>query len=393
MITRLVHDVASRMVYPFLPEIATGLGLPIEQAGALISLRYGIGILGPVFGALFDRIGHRRGTTVGLIVLGFGMLVTGAASSLPLAAIGFILSGIGSVIFIPTLIAYVSDRVPYARRGRITGAIETTWAIAGMIGVPLIGVIIAAQGWRAPFFILGFAALFGAGLTLFLEESRAMMRASIPTFNVQSLSQHKSAIVFIVVWFLIFFAFENIQVGYSSWLETQYGLNTTERGSAQTFFGLFEIVASAGSTLFLDRIGKKRGVTGGLIVVMIGYMLLATLGSAGLGWALLSIGVAFLGFEFTVVSGIPIMGEQIPEARGTMIALTFMAGNVGRMAGDLAGSALTAGVGFRIAALISLIAAIVDVVAFAAWVHEASDEGRPQRGVAQEATGSEQTAS
>ena len=96
--------------------------------------------------------------------------------------------------------------------------------------------------------------------------------------------------------------------------------------------------------MFLDRIGKKRGVTGGLIVVLIGYVLLASLGSSALPLALVAISVAFLGFEFSVVSGVPIMGEQVPAARGTMIALALTAGSVGRMIADLLGSAL---VGWR----------------------------------------------
>ena len=131
MSTRAVHDVAMRMVYPFLPEIAAGLGISIEQMGGLISLRNGMGLIAPAFGALSDRVGHRRSAMLGLVMLGLGLLITGFASGIGLAAIGFVLTGIGSAIFIPTLLAYVSDRVPFARRGRVTGAIEMTWGLAG----------------------------------------------------------------------------------------------------------------------------------------------------------------------------------------------------------------------------------------------------------------------
>jgi predicted MFS family arabinose efflux permease len=158
MSTRAVHDVAVRMVYPFLPEIAAGLGVSIAQAGLLVSLRNGMGIVAPAFGAMSDRMGHRRSAMLGLLVLGIGLLMTGVANDLGLAAIGFILTGVGSAIFIPALLAYVSDRVPFARRGRVTGAIEMTWGLAGMIGVPIAGVIITALDWRAPFILLGLAA-------------------------------------------------------------------------------------------------------------------------------------------------------------------------------------------------------------------------------------------
>ncbi len=370
MIARAGHDTAARMIYPFLPEVAAGLGVSIEQVGVLISLRNGVGIIAPVFGVMSDRIGHRRSALLGLVVLGIGLIVTGTASGLPSAAIGFILAGLGSTIFIPALIAYVSDRVPFARRGRVTGTIELTWALAGLIGVPLIGVIITVLGWRAPFILLGAATFASAGLMLLLEEATTLRRASVAAFELRSLRRHRSALAFVAAWFLIFFAFENIQVGYASWLETQYGLNTAQRGAAQSIFGLFEIAASACSALFLDRIGKKRGVTGGLIVMLSGYVLLAVSGSSALWIGLMSIGVAFLGFEFSVVSGVPIMGEQLPEARGTLIALAVTAGSLGRMVGDLSGSALVSGAGFMAAALLSAVTAVVSITIFVKWVQE-----------------------
>jgi predicted MFS family arabinose efflux permease len=375
MLTRAVHDVAMRMVYPFVPEIAAGLGVSVAQVGLLISLRNGMGVIAPAFGAMSDRIGHRRSAMLGLMVLGAGLLITGLANGMGLAAIGFILTGIGSAMFIPTLLAYVSDRVPYARRGRVTGAIEMTWGLAGMIGVPLVGVIITAIGWRAPFIILGLAAFGGGGLILLLEEPREqhILRQAL---KLAALRQNRSAMAFIVTWFLMFFAFENIQVGYATWLESQFGLSTAARGTVQILFGVFEITASLTSALFLDRIGKKRGVTGGLIVVLIGYVILATLGSSALWLGLGAISITFLGFEFSVVSGVPIMGEQVPAARGTLIALVMTAGGLGRMIADWTGSALASGAGFSTAAAISAIAALITVGLFARWVRESGIEGQ-----------------
>jgi predicted MFS family arabinose efflux permease len=373
MLTRAVHDVAMRMVYPFMPEIAAGLGVSVAQVGLLISLRNGVGVIAPAFGAMSDRMGHRRSTRLGLMVLGAGLLITGVASGPGLAAIGFILSGIGSAIFIPALLAYVSDRVPFARRGRVTGAIEMTWGLAGMIGVPLMGMIITAIGWRAPFILLGIASFAGAALLRLLEESKEQ-HVLREVLRLAALRRNRSALAFIATWFLIFFAFENIQVGYAAWLETHFGLDTAQRGTVQILFGVFEIAASLSSALFLDRIGKKRGMTGGLIVVALGYVLLATLGSAALWLGLGAISVTFLGFEFSVVSGVPIMGEQVPAARGTLIAVVMTAGGLGRMMADWTGSALAGSVGFSAAAAVSAIVALITVGLFARWVRENGPE-------------------
>ncbi len=378
MSTRAVHDIAMRMVYPFLPDFAKGLGITIEQMGGLIALRNGVGIVAPVFGAMSDRVGHRRSAMLGMLVLGLGLLLTGVASGIELAAVGFILTGVGSAMFIPTLLAYVSDRIPFARRGRVTGAIEMTWGLAGMIGVPIVGLIITATGWRAPFILLGVGAFVGAGLMLLLAEFKEQ-RVLRQALRLAALQHNRSALAFIATWFLVFFAFENIQVGYAAWLEQHFGLSTAARGAVQMIFGIFEITASFSSAMFLDRIGKKRGVTGGLLVVLLGYVLLATLGSMALPIGLLAISITFLGFEFSVVSGVPIMGEQVPAARGTMIALALTAGSVGRMLADWVGSALVSGAGFPLAALISAVTALLTVIVFVRGVNERGTEApRPQ---------------
>jgi MFS family permease len=142
MIARLIHDTTIRMVYPFLPEIAAGLRVSQADVSVMLSLRSGVGIISPLFGLLSDRIGHRRSMVGGLIVLALGLGITGTAEGVGLSAIGFVVAGIGTAIYIPALQAYVSDGVPYERRGRALGAIELTWALSGMIGVRVVGAVI-----------------------------------------------------------------------------------------------------------------------------------------------------------------------------------------------------------------------------------------------------------
>ncbi len=371
---RLAHDVAARVIYPFTPEIAAGLKVTEGQLGTLLSLRYGVSLGGPLFGAWADRVGHRRAMTIGLLLVSIGMGLIGLSEGLIGPGLGFIISGVGSAIYIPALIAYMSDRTPYARRGRILGTIELTWALSGMIGVPLMGVLLASQGWRAPFIALAAATLACAALTLLLESSQDLSGFRKPDrsqlHGFKAILRNRSALAFVAAWFLVFFAFENIQISYGSWLETRFGLTTTARGSLSTLFGVFELIASGGSSLLLDRIGKKRGVVDGLIVATLGYAILFALGSTALPWALAAISISFLGFEFSVVSGLSVMSELVPTARGTMLALAVSTGAVGRMAADPLGSALTANGAFSIVALISLAAGTLNTIVFAAGVKE-----------------------
>lgn len=376
IVGRLAHDVSVRLVYPFTPEIAAGLKIGVEQLGALLSLRNGVSIVGPLFGAWADRVGHRRAMTAGLLLVAVGMGLIGFSAGLIVPALGFVVAGAGSAIYLPALLAYASERTPYRSRGRVLGAIELAWALSGMIGVPVLGLLIAPLGWRAPFASIAAVTASCAALTLLLEEA-PRDRTARPRFNFGAVLRNRSALAFIATWFLVFFAFESIQVNYGSWFEQQFELDATARGSVQTLFGVFEIAASGGSALFLDRLGKKRGVTAGLMVVVISYGLLAALGQTSLPWALASICLAFVGFEFSVVSGASVMSELAPAARGTMLAFGASAGSLGRMAADLVGSAVMVSAGFSTVALMSIVAGMLTVLVFALGVKERQSDRAP----------------
>jgi predicted MFS family arabinose efflux permease len=80
--------------------------------------------------------------------------------------------------------------------------------------------------------------------------------------------------------------------------------------------------------------------------------------------------IAFLGFEFSVVSGLPIGSEQAPQARGTMLALVVMSSSIGRMLGAVTGGAFYTGAGFTVAALVSGLIAIATVILFVWGIRE-----------------------
>jgi predicted MFS family arabinose efflux permease len=370
MIARLVHDTSVRVVYPFLPELSAGLGAPVDRVGTLLSLRSGAGILSPLFGAVSDRIGHRRTMSAALALLALGLGMVGLADALWAAAAGFFVTGIATATYYPALLAYLSERTPYERRGRIFGTLELTWALAGMIVVPALGALIGPLGWRAPFLALAIGATVCAALTLSLPETPARLRVQAEAFHIASIFRIRSAAAFLLVWLLMILSFEIVQVGYASWFETQFGLSAQQRGMTQTLFGAFEIAASAGSSLFLDRIGKKRGVTGGLIILCVGYVMLLSFGPLALWLGLAAMSVTFLGFEFSVVSSLSIGSEQVPQARGTMLALGVMMSGLGRMVGAVTGSALIAATGFGAAALLSALLGAAAVGLFALFVQE-----------------------
>ncbi len=161
---RLLINAQFRIPYPFLPAISRGLGVPLEVAGLLLTVRGLLGATSPLFGYLSDRIGRKPLMLAGLLMLiaGAGLLFLG--HSFGWALVAFALFGLAKSSYDPAMQAYVSDVVPYEHRGRALGATELSWSASWLFAVPLTGLLIARWSWRAPFLVialLGLLTLWG----------------------------------------------------------------------------------------------------------------------------------------------------------------------------------------------------------------------------------------
>src|SRR5512136_414416 len=164
LLARITLNISYRITYPFLPAIARGLGVDLTPASLLVTARAAGGLASPVFGPLSDRFGRKR-----LMLAGVAFLIAGASlcAAVPLYAafmVAFVLFGVAKAIYDPSMQAAISDRVPYAERGRAIGISELSWSAAWLIGVPSAGWLIARVGWQAPFALI--AVLGMAGLLL-----------------------------------------------------------------------------------------------------------------------------------------------------------------------------------------------------------------------------------
>jgi DHA1 family inner membrane transport protein len=161
LLSRTTINSNFRVVYPFLPVISRGLGVPLTAASFLLTLRALVGLSSPLFGPLSDRYRRRS-----LMLVGLGMLTTGAAliagwPTYRVATVAFILFGLSKTAYDPAMQACLGDAVPYHRRGRVLGITELSWSAAWPIGVAAAGFLIERAGWQTPFVALTLLALVG----------------------------------------------------------------------------------------------------------------------------------------------------------------------------------------------------------------------------------------
>lgn len=367
---KVILNTMYRLIYPFLPVLARGLGVDIRAMSLALSVRAASGALGPLVAPLSDRKGRVFGMSLGLGLFSAGAAAAYFGRGFALFVAALVLATVGKYVFEPAMLAHLGDNVPYDRRGRVLAVTEWGWAFSFILGVPAAGFLIVRFGWRSPFIVLA-----GLGLAVLAVLRTSFGRAAgpggpRPTAAGNGLRDHadKFGAVFgsaaaraaLAVIFLGAMANETVNVVFGVWLEDSFGLRIAALGAASAIIGLSEL---GGETLVagtIDRLGKLR-------TLLLGFganaaiALLLPLGGGSAGRALAALFVFYLTFEFAAVSVIPLMSEILPEARATLLAFYTAAFSLGRAAG--AGiSPLLYRSGFR---AVTLAAVVLDLLALA----------------------------
>ncbi|MDP2623432.1 MAG: MFS transporter [Actinomycetota bacterium] len=353
--TRLVVNTAYRFVFPFLPAISRGLGVSLGQAGLLVSARSLAGVATPVVVAGIGRGEQRVRLAVGGLILFAGGAAVAAAGGLYAGALaGFVLMGLGKPGFDAAAQAYIADRTPYEKRARYLSIIELTWAGGLLVGAPVAGLLIDRIGWQAPFWVTAVLVAGAAGLAPLMLDADPGGRAA-PIGRL-----HLTRSAFAVLWVVVLFSFgaETTMVVYGAWLEDEFALSLAALGVASTFVALAELAGEGAVLAFADRVGKRRMVSAGLGASAAGYLALGALGG-GLAPGLIAMSLAFVAFEVTIVSTVPLATEVIPGARSRFLALMMVAVSIGRAAGDAIGPTLFEWRGLAANTTASAIAALV----------------------------------
>ena len=343
--TRTVLNAPFRIVYPFLPSIARGLGVSLGLASGLVTLRVLFNLLAPLFGPFTDRYGRRVTMEIGLLICGLASVALAGLGTVVGAALAFALFGIAKAMYDPAAHAYVADSVPYERRGRAAGLVELSWSTAWLVGVPLSGLLIERWGWRSPWAALAVLSMAGTLLmhcklpddqrSTESRDARAVLPSLLTTWA--TVIRRSKVRGLLAVAFFLTLAVETPLIVYGAWLETSFGLGLATLGLASTVVGVAELAGEFGTAVIADRLGKRRSVLLGMAGLVVSLVLLPVVASGGLLPAMLAVVCVLFAFEFSFVSFLPVVSEAVPHSRATLLALNVVAFSLGRVAGTSLG--------------------------------------------------------
>ncbi len=301
------------MTYSFLPAFARGAAVSESTMGIVLGVRDLTALSAPLAGKAADRVGTGR-------VMGYAGV--GAAIGLAISAtgsigliIGLVVVGLFVVAYNVAVSAWIGHAVAYERRARVSGLVELSWGGAALVGVPLVGLLIDQFGWRtAPAFL----ALLALPLSLFLARQNASLSATDAASSEKPVMTG-AAVGALAVNTTLAVSAQFIFISHGLWLEDSYDLNPAQIGGVVFAAAVMEVVGTLGTARITDAIGKRRAILGGATLMMLGLFALGIFPTASLVLAVVLLALVFLGFEFAIVSAIPLIAELDPNARAAMV--------------------------------------------------------------------------
>lgn len=372
-IARLLLNTGLRMVYPFAPALARGLGVPVTGIYQLVTIRNLVGFASPLFSPLSERYG-RRPVIVGAVLLfsaGSGIVFIFPAYR-PLGVTLSVIA-LAKVIYDPAIQAHVGDVVPYRQRGKAISVTELSWAGALLIGAPTVGWSISRFGWQSPFLFLG---VLGLAAAVFLWRTipdgsgRTSRRPRLHEIAA-TLKDHPVVWAACLYILLAMTANEILFIVYGDWMERSFGLSLTSLGVAAGVIGGAEVSGEIVVGWAVDHFGKRPVIitTGALTALL--YVLIPFTSTA-LSPALATLFVLFLFFEITVVGGIPLMTELVPSARGVVMSMILAASALGRALGSWSGALIWRAGNFTTNGLVAAGVMVTAVLILTLFVREGS---------------------
>ena len=318
MIVRTVLNSVHRMVYPFLPVFARGLGVDISTMSLLMTARSLLGATSPFLGPIADRRGRKFGMLagLGLFILGIGVVSIFPTFWALIVALG--LAMIGKYIFDPAMQAYFGDRIPYHQRGTALAVTEVAWSMSFIAGVPVAGFLIDRFGWSAPFPLFSILGLIAFFIIWRIVPNEDPHHEPVSNSREGYMAVFKStpalAGISIALWASA--ANELVSVIFGVWLEDSFGLKIAALAGASAVIGISELSGEGLVAFTTDRLGKPRALAIGLITNSLAALLLPFIGQTQVG-ALIGLFLFYITFEYVMVSHIPMVTELVPSARAT----------------------------------------------------------------------------
>lgn len=358
------------IVLPLLPLYAKHYGASPAVIG-MLAISYSVTqlIFSPIWGALSDRHGRRPILLLSLVGAVIFYALFGWAPSL----LWLFVARLGAGVFaanISTAMAYIADMTSRDNRAKGMGLIGAAFGIGFIIG-PAVGGFLSQFSYNLPGYGAALLSFIALALAFFKLPESLLSRTRSATANVlqsfwqpiQTALQQKDFVRPMLMYFLVTFAFANMQVTFPLFTQEVFALDVQHVGYLFALSGIMSILLQGG---LIGRLSKRFGEG-----------MLAIIGAAMYVIGLLAIPFAKSVYLLVVIMGLVGLatGLTLPtltsllslsadeENQGSVLGVSRSVGTLARILGPLWGGWCYGALGlnwpFWTAGLVSLLALVV----------------------------------
>ncbi|MGB0469927.1 MAG: MFS transporter [Ilumatobacteraceae bacterium] len=315
--SKSISNLALRWITAFLPTLERAFSTTTGTLTSILGLAELGGLSTTLVGRTLDRGRHRLIFVASLLLITASSVIA-LGGSIATFSIAMVLLLVGVSNLTVAGIAYIGERVSYSSRGRAIGTFETSWALSLLLGAPILAFLIDRYGWRAAYVAL--ALLNGLAAVAIFRSMPAPQIAGTTAKTSLFGGLPRSAWPPLIASAAVAGAGMSIFVVMGAWLSDDYGLSVAGLGAIATGIGAAELASSSAVAVAADRIGIRRSVGIGGLLLGLGLVVIA-LSNDSVIIALIGLIVLVIGFEYGFVSSLSLMSEAAPQARGTAIAV------------------------------------------------------------------------
>ena len=362
---------AQIVMIPLLTEIAEEFSVR-EGGAAIVVAGFGLpGIITPILvGPATDRYGRKTFLVGGMLLVAGGTLLSAAASTFDVLVLSRVIAGVGAWLVFPSAYAAIADSLPYYKRGRALSTNMGFGTLASIAWIPIAGIIAESTSWRASVGLTGIISLISAGMLFYF----------VPSFKIEREIHHARELFgSILTNGSVVAAYTSSFLGSSSWFiwspfvvvffKLKYMLSLGEASMLGITLGLGLMAGTLIGGRLGDRLGQKYVMVAATACACPPILALTNLPLPLATAVLLNLVVASaMGARFVTTN--TLLTEQMPEIRGTVLAIAVSIVSVASVVGAIVGGALLDRSGFAMIGLLGAALAFGSMVTSAAFIKE-----------------------
>jgi MFS family permease len=296
-------------------------------------------------GSLVDRLNKRRLMVFLDVARAVLVLVLPFINSLPLMYAAVFLVNMGSAVFYPASMTYMTKLIPKEKRQRFNALRSLVDSGAFIVGPAIAGVLFIVGTPETAIFLNGAALLLSGMVTLLLADVEVGALEEANKFSMEMIMEDLrevrrfslNGIYVMVVYFLfscmlvLTAAVDSLEAAFS---KEVLGLSNSTYGYLVSIAGVGYLAGALVNTLIADKVRDVKLIAFGSVVVSAGYIVYSVSDgfmAAAIGFSLLSFSLAFAqtGFDTFIQERIPVevMG-RVSSVYGWMEGVLVIAATI-----------------------------------------------------------------